>query len=150
MPWIAITTDTLYEAKVAALIDAADASALAAGQSNRAAGIIQGVVNEVRNSVASCANNQVDQDTTTVPSSLRDLVVDLVIARLKGAVELPLTEDERDNLVERRRQLREIAACTLVVDQPDTPVTPDVQGGGVELIRTPSPDSNPFSGLGTT
>ncbi|NJL18810.1 MAG: hypothetical protein HC901_00335 [Bdellovibrionaceae bacterium] len=129
MSWIAITADTLKEAKVAALIDACDSAALGDGQANRAAGLIQGVVNEIRNAVATCRTNQVDEDTTTVPASQRDLAVDLIIARLKNAIEQPMTEDERSNVTERRRQLRDIAACDLVVDQPDDAVDPDVQGG---------------------
>lgn len=128
MPWIAITIDTLKEAKVAALIEACDSAALGEGQANRAAGLIQGVVNEIRNAVATCRTNQVDEDITTIPESQRDLAVDLINARLKNAIEQPLTQDERDNVAERRRQLRDIAACELVVDQPDTAVDPDVQG----------------------
>lgn len=149
MSWIAITIATLKEAKIAALIDACDSEALAVGQPARSAGLIQGVVNEIRNAVATCATNSVDSDTAKIPTSQRDLAVDLIIARLKNAVEDPLTEDERSNIAERRRQLRDIAACDLVVDQPDTPVEPDVQGGpAVQLVRTPG--DNPFSGMGTT
>lgn len=128
MSWIALTTDTLKEAKVAALIEACDSAALGDDQPNRAAGLIQGVVNEVRNAVASCRANQVDEDTTKIPESQRDLAVDLIIARLKNAIEQPLTEDERDNVTERRRQLRDIAACELVVDQPDNPIDAPVEG----------------------
>lgn len=128
MSWIAITTDTLKEAKVAALIDACDSAALGDGQANRAAGLIQGVVNEIRNAVATCRTNQVDSAATKIPESQRDLAVDLIIARLKNAIEQPLTDDERDNVTERRRQLRDIAACDLVVDQPDDAADPAVQG----------------------
>jgi hypothetical protein len=149
MSWISITVDTLNEAKVAALITACSTKGKAAGQVDRAAGIIQGVINEVRNSVATCKTNQVDSDTTKIPQSQRDLAVDMIIARLKKVVELDLSQDERDSLAERNRQLRDIAACKLVVDQPDTPVEPETQGGtGVELVREPS--ANPFSGMGTT
>jgi hypothetical protein len=128
MSWIAITIDTLNEAKVAALISACSTKGKASGQPDRAAGIIQGVVNEIRNSVATCKANKVDSDTTKVPESQRDLAVDMIIARLKKVVELDLSQDERDNLAERNRQLRDIAACKLVVDQPDNAVAPDVQG----------------------
>lgn len=136
MSWIAITVDTLNEAKVAALIEACSSSAKADGQDDRAEGIIQGVVHEIRNAVATCTQNRVDADTTTIPESQRDLAVDLIIARLKGAVELPLTEDERSNLAERRRQLRDIAACALVVDQPDAPIEPEVEGNHLPSMET--------------
>src|SRR5437868_14390956 len=127
MSWIAITKDTLYEAKLAALIDACDAAALAETQDPRSPGLIQGVVNEVRSAVASCANNRVDADEATVPENLRDLCVDLIVARLKNSIEQSLTDDERSAVEWRRRQLRDIAACDLVVDQPDTPITPEVE-----------------------
>lgn len=147
--WITITKETLYEAKVAALIDACDSAALG-DQAERAAGIIQGVINEVRNAVASCSSNKVDADTTKVPDGLRDLTVDLIIARLKGTLEIPLTKDESDNITWRRSQLKAVAAGDLVVDQPVDGVEADVQGGsGATLVR-PGATSNPFSGMGTT
>lgn len=150
MSWIAITIDTLYEAKVAALVDACDSAALATGQANRSAGITQGVVNEIRNAVATCSQNQVDSDTTTIPESLRDLAVDLINARLKATLEMPLTEDEKSTITWRRQQLRDIARCELVVDQPDTAVAPDVQGGGGVTLLGSSDDDHPYDDLGTT
>jgi glutamate racemase len=149
MSWIAITNDTLKEAKVAALVDACNTAALGDGQENRAAGLIQGVVNEIRNAVATCKTNQVDEDTTKIPASQRDLAVDLILARLKNTLEIPLTEDERQTIAERRRQLRDIAKCELVVDQPDTPIEPEVQAGNaVKLLSKPC--QHPFSQLGTS
>jgi hypothetical protein len=149
MPWIAITKSSLYEARVAALIDACDTAAKADGQDDRSSGIIQGIVNEVRAAVASHKNNDVDADTTTIPESLRDLAVDMIIARLKGSLEMELTKDESENLGYRRAQLKSVAAGDLAVDQPANAIPSDVQGGtAVELIR--QPDANPFSGLGNT
>jgi hypothetical protein len=148
MSWTTITIETLYEAKIAALVDACNEAALGTSQPSRVPGIIQGVVSEIRNAVATCNHNQVDADPTTVPASQRDLAVDLITARLKNAIEQPLTDAERSNLVERRRQLRDIAACKLVVDQPDSPATPAVQGGGAaQLLSDQIP--HPFSQLGT-
>lgn len=135
--WIQITTDTLKEAKVAALIDACDSAALGDGQANRAAGIIQGVVDEIRAAVASCQANQTDSDLTKIPKSLRDCAVDLIVARLKKAIEQPLTDDEARDVTERRRQLRDVASCTLVVDQPDDAVAPEVES----TVPSPSFDS---------
>ncbi len=133
MSWIAITIDTLYEAKVAALIDACNSAALAQGQSNRVAGIIQGVVNDVRRKVESCRTNRVDSALTKIPASLRDLAVDMIIARLKGTIEIPLTEDERTQLKRHETNLNRIAECTDVIDQPTDPVEPEVESS------TPSP-----------
>ena len=120
--WIAITLDTLHESKVAGLIDACDSQALAAGQANRSAGIIQGVVDHVRRKVASCRTNQLDADLTTIPKGLRDIAVDLIIARLKTALEMDLSQDERENLARRERDLNRVADGTDVVDQPDNAI----------------------------
>jgi len=149
MSWLYITIDTLNESKIAALVEACSSEALGEGQPDRAEGIIQGVVNEVRNAVASCATNRVDEDPTKIPENLRDLCVDLIIARLKNAIEQPLTEDERHNLDWRRKQLGEVAACKLVVNQPDTPVEPDVEAGGAAKLLS-DPTSHPFGQLGTS
>lgn len=126
--WLTITTATLNEAKLAALIDACDSAALEVGQANRAAGLIQGVVDEIRRKIASCQVNRLDSDTTTVPQGLRDLAVDLIIARLKNAIEQPLTEDERTNLARRIADLNRIAECKDVVDQPDDPISAPMEG----------------------
>jgi hypothetical protein len=122
MSWIPITIDTLYEAKTAALIDACDTTAGADGQGARSPGLIQGVVDEIRRKVGSCQTNRVDNDATTIPSGLRDCAVDMIIARLKTAIEIDLTEDERKNLDRRTADLNRIADCKDVVDQPDNPI----------------------------
>jgi hypothetical protein len=125
--WIAITTATLYEAKVAALIDAASTAAKGDGQPDRAAGIIQGVVDEIRRKVASCATNRVDSDLTKIPKGLRDMAVDMIIARLKKAINRDLSEDERRDLMRHENNLNRIAECRDVVDQPDDAVAPEVE-----------------------
>jgi hypothetical protein len=125
--WIAITIQTLYEAKVAALIDACDTAALASKQTARSPGIIQGVVDEMRRKVASCKTNQVDSDLTKIPKGLRDMAVDMIIARLKTAIEQDLSDDERANLKRHTDNLNRIANCQDVVDQPDSAVTPQME-----------------------
>lgn len=127
MSWISLTVADLQEAKVAALIDACSTAAKATGQEDRAAGLIQGVVNEIRRKVASCASNRVDEDTAKIPEGLRDLAVDMIIARLKKAIELSLTQDEREALARAERTLTRIADCKEVVDSPDDPITPETE-----------------------
>lgn len=128
--WIPITVGTLNEAKVAALITAASSAAKATGQADRAAGIIQGVVDEIRLKIASCPRNSVDSDLTTIPKGLRDLAVDIIIARLKNAIEEELTDYEVAGLGRHERRLNRIADCKELVDLPDDPVDPDVDLGG--------------------
>lgn len=149
MSWIPITQDTLNEAKVAALVEACNTAALADNQPGRIEGLIQGVVDEIRNAVATCRGNQVDSYSYKIPASLRDLAVDLILARLKNTLDMPLTEDERNTVAERRRQLRDIAACKLVVDQPDNATQPEVQGGGAVKLVSEN-QRHPFGQLGSS
>lgn len=138
MSWISITVGNLEDAKVAALVTALREAALGDAQTDPTERIIQGVVNDVRRRVASCRSNQLDEDTTTIPESLRDLTVDLIIARMKGR--LPgqkLTDDEVRNIERHDRTLERIAGCLEVVDQPDTAIDPEVQA----TSGTPSIDN---------
>ena len=124
--WIAITTATLYEAKIAVVIDLCDTLLKATGQADRSAGIIQGVVDEVRNSVAK--RNRVDSDTTKIPKGLRDLTVDIVIAKLKNALDDELTKQETENVAYRRQQLRDIEKGDgPAIDLPDTAINPVIE-----------------------
>jgi hypothetical protein len=120
--WIPITLANLYDAKIAALVDACDTAALAQNQENRSAGLIQGVVNEIRRKIASHQRNQLDQDPTRIPQGLKILAQDLIIAKLKTAIEEELTEDERITLATHQRNLNRIADGTDVVDMPDNPI----------------------------
>jgi hypothetical protein len=120
--WIPITIATLYEAKVAKLIDAADSRALKAGQPNRSAGIIQAVVNDIRRKIASCKRNRLDVDTTAIPDGLKNMAVDFIIGRLKVSIEQELSQDERNQVATHERNLNRIASGDDVVEQPDNPL----------------------------
>jgi hypothetical protein len=122
MPWIPITKANLYDAKIGALIDACDTAALASKQTARSPGLIQGVVDHIRRKVASCQRNRLDVDTTAIPSGLKDLACTLVIAKLKTAIEIDLSEDERADVMTAERNLNRIAECKDVVEQPANPL----------------------------
>lgn len=142
--WIAITIDTLNEAKIAALVEACSTAALAEGQADRVPGKIQGVVNLVRNAIAGCPTRQLDEDIAKVPNSLRDLTVKLIIAELKDAIEQPLTEDERDTVAWCRRELKEIRSCDYPIESPDDAVEPEVQAADrIEVITKGSTKASP-------
>lgn len=128
MPWIAITIDTLKEAKVAALIEACDSAALGDAQPNRAAGIIQGVVNSVRNAISGCKSRTIDTDTTKIPEALRDLCVGLMIPALKDTINQALTDYEKSTLDWARRELEKIRKCDYPIENPGTAIEPPVQG----------------------
>lgn len=120
--WITITKDTLYEARIAIVIDLCDRLLKADNQADRIPGIIQGRVDHVRRKISGCRQNRLDADPTKVPKGLRDLTVDLIVARLKGALEDDLTKDEAENIARCERDLNRIASCDDVVDQPDNAI----------------------------
>lgn len=120
MNWITITKADLYNSKVAALIDAADTASLGANQPDRSTGVIADVTMEIRRRVSK--SNLLDQNPAAIPAGLKPLAIDLVYCRLKSALELPLTDDERLFLKQRELQLERIADGRDVVDPPDNPM----------------------------
>ena len=120
MSWITITKADLYNSKVAALIDAADSASLGQNQADRSTGVMADVTLEIRRRVSRA--NQVDQDTTKIPGGLKPLAVDIIYCRLKVALEMELTDDERLFLKQREDQLDRISDGRDVVDPPDNPV----------------------------
>ena len=130
--WITLTKADLYNSKAAALIDAADGVSLSNGQSDRTTGILADVTLEIRRRVSK--SNLLDQNAAAIPAGLKPLAVDLVYGRLKSALELPLTEDERLFLRQREIQLDRIADARDVVEPPDTPLA----ANPVEVLPPPS------------
>ncbi len=142
MSWITISRADLYNSKVAALIDAADTASLGQNQTDRSTGIIADITLEVRRRVARC--NQLDQNPATIPAGLKPLAVDLIYCRLKNALEMALTDDERFFLKQREDQLDRIADGRDLVDPPDNPMPagftqpqPSPKFGGRHLEFTP-------------
>lgn len=82
----------------------------------------QMVVNEIRGAVASCSDNTLDADTTTIPSRLeRDAVAIWlydVMSRIGGNL-IDLKGTRQRKYDEAKKKLDEIASCNVVVDQPD-------------------------------
>jgi len=132
--WISITVTDLNDAKVAALVDALRTAALAEGQTDPTRRITQEVVDYIRRKIASCAKNLLDADTAAIPAGLKAMCVDLVLARMKGRLEIELTQDERDRITRHESDLNRIAACTDVVEQPDNAIAAPVQA----ISSTPS------------
>lgn len=118
--WTAITKLDLYDAKAAALIDAADSVQLGQGQVNRTTQVITDVTLEFRSKVAKAYT--LDVDPTKIPNVLKQAAVDTIVARLKISLEQALTKDEQDRLAAIERQLNRIADGKDLVDQPDNPM----------------------------
>jgi hypothetical protein len=122
--WITITKIDLYDAKAAALVDAADSVQLGAGQSDRTTQVIADVTAEIRRKVA--RSNQLDQDVTKIPGGLKNLALDIIIARLKTSLEQELTPAEMKGLEAHERELNRIADGKDLVDPPDNPIAPNM------------------------
>jgi hypothetical protein len=125
--WIAITKADLYNSKVAALIDAANTTSLGAGQTDRTTGVMADVTLEIRRKIARV--NLLDSDTTKIPGGLKPLAIDIIFCRLKVALEMELTEDERKSLARRENELDRIADGKDFVDPPDNPVAANMEQG---------------------
>ena len=118
--WITITISDLYNSQAAALIDACNLTSMGAGQQSRVPGIISDVTVEIRRRVAKC--NQLDMLVTAIPSGLKSLAVDMIFCRLKTAMQMALSDDERALLKRRCDELDRIADGRDLVDPPDNPI----------------------------
>lgn len=129
MNWLPITLADLEDAKLAKLVTALREKALKATppQSDPTPRVTQKVVDRIRRKIASCANNQLDADATTIPAGLLGMGVDFILAELKGRLELALTDDERKRLDRHETDLNRIAECKEVVEQPDDAIDAPVQ-----------------------
>ena len=127
--WISITIDDLNNAKIASLVDALRTAALASGQPERSADIIQRVVDRVRRKIASNHANRLDADETTIPRGLKDDTILLIIGKLKNALEEDQTQVEIDEIARIDRDLNRIADGKDTVEQPDDAIEPPVEAG---------------------
>ena len=129
--WIVLAKADLYNSKVAALIDTADSYSLANKQTDRTTGVIADVTLEIRRRVSKC--NQVDANLTAIPGGLKPLAIDMIFCRLKVSLEMELSQDERNTLQRRERELDRIADGSDPVDAPDNPIVSpvNISGGGI-------------------
>lgn len=130
--WITIAKADLYNSKASALVDAANSVSLGAGQTDRVTGMLADVTSEIRRKVARC--NQLDANTSAIPAGLKNCAVDIIYCRLKVALEMDLSQAERDSLAARERELNRIADGKDLVDAPDNPMA----AGMVQDIPSPS------------
>lgn len=130
--WIAITKADLYNTKAARLIDKINSLQLGDGQNDRSTGIIADVTAEIRRRISRC--NVLDQDVSKIPAGLKPLAIDLIIIRLKNAVEADLTDAEKMTMSQRNRELDRIADGTDLVDAPDNPIPANMN----QSIASPS------------
>lgn len=125
--WIPITVADLKDAKLAPLVIALQTKALDAGQTDPTPRLTQAVIDRIRRKIASNLKNQLDLDPTTIPMGLKTMAVDLIYAEMKGRIEEPLTQDERDAIARHEADLKAIARGDEVVEQPDNAIDAPVQ-----------------------
>ena len=101
--------------------------------------LIDSVCARVRAAVASAAGNALDEAAGSIPPSLKDLTVRLVLRTAKGRLNLPLEPDEVRDAQWDERTLREIAAGNLRVEQPGEAAAGYAGGRGAAEAVVPYP-----------
>lgn len=125
--WISITVADLNDAKLASYVTALRTKALDAGQTDPAPRLTQAVADRIRRKIASCRQNRLDADATTIPQGLKEMAVDFILADLKGRLEIALEPDEGKRIATWEKDLGAIARCEEVVEQPDDAIAAPVQ-----------------------
>lgn len=128
--WIPIAVTDLEDAKLAKLVTALREKALKAvpPQTDPTPRLTQKVVNRIRRKVASNRKNKLDADITKIPASLLGAGVTLVLAELKGRLEMALTNDENKAVDRADAELDKVSAEDGdAVEEPDNPIDAPVQ-----------------------
>ena len=139
MSWSTITIADLKDAKASALVEACRTAALGQGQADPVPGIISNVITRIRAEVASCEENSLDADATTIPADLKSLACRMIMREAISRLRKSLTDDEREEQRNDLRYLERIAKCELKVAATDNPISTEVQSGGaIEQASTPT------------
>jgi hypothetical protein len=129
--WIVISEVDLYDAKAAALVEAADTVQLGSGQNSRSAQVIADVTAEIRRKISRVT--VLDQNLSAIPAGLKNAALDIIIARLKIALEQELSQDERDGLKRRYKEIEDVRDGKDQVDPPDNPMPSNMQQAQVSV-----------------
>lgn len=120
-PWI-VFNKSVVTARVS-LVEQKPVNALGAGDADPLQEIINNVIAEVRNAVATCPRNRLDPDTTKIPLSLVNDACSLVAyyfaTRAPGA--RVLTEDSRYQAWNKAiDKLNRVRTCEVAIEDPTT------------------------------
>lgn len=120
--WIALTEADVATGLTGPELTAAKTAALKVGQTDPVADVIDDVTREVRSRVAACKANSLG-DAGMIPDECKGHAVSLCVFRL--AKRLPravlLDEDRRTANTQAIAFLRDVAACDVALEQPETP-----------------------------
>jgi hypothetical protein len=132
VPWIPISLTDLNDYLVGAQVNALNAAALAAGQTERFARVMTDMVHRIRAKIEGCPRNNVSATPLTVPPELKWVACYLIIEAMQvGIPGLKLTEDQRRQIDRANEQLTRLADCKDVVSAPPDPLLPpEAQRGG--------------------
>jgi hypothetical protein len=135
MSWITLTESHIATGITGGELDAARTKALDAGQPSPVDDVISQTVRYVRSRVAACASNSLGA-AGTIPDELLAAAIDIAVYRL--AKRLPgkiLAKQERIDAADKAEALmRDVAACKLALEQPETPSVENTSSTAAEVV----------------
>ncbi len=135
--WITLSVTDVEDYLLAPQLNALRSAALGSTQGDPLPQIIRDVCRRVRAEVQGCPTNQVSPVEYSIPPSLKQAALALIIARAQTRLTvLKLTEDQVRDYKSAERYLERVAACQVPVEQPEDVVSDVQSGGGVELASS--------------
>jgi hypothetical protein len=122
---------------VGAQVEALRTAALADGQDDPFLKIMPDVAARIRLKIESCQRNSISATANAIPPELKWLACYLILEAMQLRLpSLRLTDDQRTQISEAKKQLDRIADCKDVVSVPDDPLEPSdaQQAGGITLV----------------
>jgi len=132
--WITLAVEDVEDYLLAPQLNALRSAALGSAQADPLPQIIRDVCRRVRAEVQGCATNQVSPVEYSIPPSLKQAALAIIIARAQTRLTvLRLTEDQVRDYQSAERYLERVASCAVPVEQPEDVVSEVQAGGGAEL-----------------
>ena len=147
--WTPITEVAVKSAKNAALLAEVRQQAVDAGCADPLPEIIADTVATLR---ALCSTgNQLDADTTTIPSSIKGLALRMINRALKDYIQMPLTDSEKESHTSDESYRKRIVDNKIRFETPDNPAgSGEMQSsGGIDVanVEQPFASRENFNGL---
>lgn len=136
--WITLSEEDLNDYLVGAKMNALRTAALATGQSDPFEAIMPDIAQRIRLKIASCARNRLSATQHSIPPELKWVAAYLIIEAMQGRIpSLRLSDDQKAQIAEARKQLDRIADCKDVVSDPSDPESSVAQqSGGIALVSS--------------
>lgn len=136
--WVVLTAENLNDYLVAAQMNALRTAALASGQSDPFASVMQDRCNYIRNRISK--RIQISATAYAVPPELKSQACLLVIESMQARIPmLKLSEDQKNLIKQAYKDLDIAATDDFPISVPDDPMDPGVQSGNaVEVVLRPS------------